>query len=84
MPAFMLLPPTSFAEEQPGMVAALQENAKGLTSVLDIYRTLRELMAMGSSKPVAERRQGESQLIAQPDDHSDIDIWIYMSIILFR
>ena len=64
MPAFMLLPPTSFAEEQPGMVAALQENAKGLTSVLDIYRTLREVMAMGSSKPVAERRQGESQLIA--------------------
>ena len=37
MPAFMLLPPTAFAEEQPGMVAALRENAKGLTSHLDIY-----------------------------------------------
>ena len=84
MPAFMLLPPKTFAEEQPGMVAALQENAKGLTSHLDIYYTLREVMAMGSNKPVAERPQGEYQLIGQPDDLSDIDIWIYMPIILFR
>ena len=60
MPAFMLLPPTSFAEEQPGMVAALQENAKGLTSHLDIYYTLRELMAMGSREPLVERPQGET------------------------
>ena len=60
MPAFMLVPPTSFAEEQSEMVAALQENANGLTSHLDIYLTLREVMAMGSKEPLAERPQGES------------------------
>ena len=46
----MIVPPTSFAAEQPDMVAALEENAKGLTSHLDIYLTLRELMAMSSRK----------------------------------
>ena len=60
MPAFMIVPPTSFAAEQPDMVAALEENAKGLTSHLDIYLTLRELMAMGSRETLAERPQGES------------------------
>ena len=60
MPAFMLVPPTSFAEEQSEMVAALHENANGLTSHLDIYLTLREVMAMGSKEPLAERPQGES------------------------
>ena len=62
MPAFVLLPPTSFAEEQPDMVAALQENAKGLTSHLDIYLTLREVMAIGSKEPLAETTRGESLL----------------------
>ena len=56
----MIVPPTSFAAEQPDMVAALEENAKGLTSHLDIYLTLRELMAMGSREPLAERPEGES------------------------
>ena len=60
MPAFVLLPPTSFAVEQPDMVAALQENAKGLTSHLDIYLTLREVMAMGSKEPLVETTRGES------------------------
>ena len=61
MPAFMIVPPTSFAAEQPDMVVALEENAKGLTSHLDIYLTLRELMAMGNGlQPLAERPQGES------------------------
>ena len=62
MPAFVLLPPTSFAAEQPKMVAALQENAKGLTSHLDIYLTLREVMAMGSKEPLVETTRGESLL----------------------
>ena len=62
MPAFLLLPPTSFATEQPDMVAALQENAKGLTSHLDIYLTLREVMAMGSKEPLVETTRGESFL----------------------
>ena len=59
MPAFMIVPPTSFAAEQPDMVVALEENSKGLTSHLDIYLTLRELMAMGSREPLGERPQGE-------------------------
>ena len=44
------------------MVAALQENAKGLTSHLDIYLTLREVMAMGSKEPLVETTRGESLL----------------------
>ena len=62
MPAFALLPPTSFTAEQPDMVAALQENAKGLTSHLDIYLTLREVMAMGTKEPLVETTRGESLL----------------------
>ena len=62
MPAFALLPPTSFTAEQPDMVAALQENAKGLTSHLDIYLTLREVMAMGTKEALVETTRGESLL----------------------
>ena len=58
MPAFVLLPPTSLAVEQPEMVAALLANADGLTSHLDLYVTLRELLAMGSKEPLVEPARG--------------------------
>ena len=58
MPAFVLLPPTSLAVEQPEMVAALLANADGLTSHLDLYVTLRELLAMGSKESLVEPTRG--------------------------
>ena len=58
MPAFLLLPPTSFAVEQPQMKAALLANADGLTSHLDLYVTLRELLAMGSKESLVEPARG--------------------------
>ena len=58
MPAFLLLPPTSFAVEQPQMKAALLANADGLTSHLDLYVTLRELLAIGSKESLVEPTRG--------------------------
>ena len=58
MPAFGLLPPTSLAVEQPEMMAALLANADGLTSHLDLYVTLRELLAMGSKDSLEEQDRG--------------------------
>ena len=58
MPAFVLLPPTSLAVEQPQMKAALLANADGLTSHLDLYVTLRELLAMGSKGSLVEPTRG--------------------------
>ena len=58
MPAFVLLPPTSLAVEQPEMLAALLANADGLTSHLDLYVTLRELLTMGSKDSLEEQDRG--------------------------
>ena len=58
MPAFVLLPPTSLAAEQPEMVASLLANAQHLTSHLDLYVTLREVLAMGSKEPLVEPTRG--------------------------
>ena len=58
MPAFVLLPPTSLAAEHPEMVASLLANADHLTSHLDLYVTLREVLAMGSKEPLVEPTRG--------------------------
>jgi len=58
MPAFVLLPPTSLAAEQPEMVASLLANADHLTSHLDLYVTLREVLAMGSKEPLVDPTRG--------------------------
>ena len=60
MPAFALLPPTSLAVEQPKMLDALRSNADGLTSHLDLYVTLRELLAIGSKEPLVEPARGRT------------------------
>ena len=60
MPAFVLLPPTSLSVEQPDMAAALLANADHLTSHLDLYVTLREVLAMGSKEPLMEPTRGRT------------------------
>ena len=60
MPAFVLLPPTSLVVEQPDMAAALLANAHHLTSHLDLYVTLREVLAMGSKEQLMEPTRGRT------------------------
>lgn len=56
MPALAVVPPASLAVERPGMVAALRHNSGGLTSHLDVYATLREVLAMGAGDQLEERK----------------------------
>ena len=58
MPAFLLLPPSSLRTDHPEMVDALRGNANRLSSHLDIYVTLRELLSMGSDKPLVDPGRG--------------------------
>jgi len=58
MPAFLLLPPSSLLTDHPEMVDALRGNANRLSSHLDIYVTLRELLSMGSDKPLVDAGRG--------------------------
>ena len=61
MPAFLLLPPSSLHTDHPEMVDALRGNANRLSSHLDIYVTLRELLSMGSDKPLVDPGRGLDQ-----------------------
>ena len=74
MPALLLLPPTSLAVEHPDMLAALKSNADSLTSQLDLYVTLREVMAMGSKAPLVEPTRGKtlSLLLSFPGQYADV------------
>ena len=74
MPALLLLPPTSLAVEHPDMLAALKSNADSLTSQLDLYVTLREVMAMGSKAPLVEPTRGKtlSSLLSFPCQYADV------------
>ena len=74
MPALLLLPPTSLAVEHPDMLAALKSNADSLTSQLDLYVTLREVMAMGSKAPLVEPTRGKtlSLLLSFPCQYADV------------
>ena len=61
LPAFLLLPPSSLRTDHPDMVDALRGNANRLSSHLDIYVTLRELLSMGSDKPLVDAGRGFDQ-----------------------
>jgi len=63
MPALVVVPPASLEQERPDMLAALRANAEGLTSHLDLYATLRELLALGSPAPLEERNLTGSSLL---------------------